>query len=118
MFKIKTVVKIGIIGIIIVLGIVSLFYFATKSKEIVTKSKEIVEVRTYKNENGWGYDIYMNGKMLIHQPHIPALPGIRGFSKESSAFKLANLAAEKIKNNINPPSLTQEEVEKVLINDK
>src|SRR5687767_6963704 len=36
---------------------------------------------------GWGYDIYINGKRAIHQPIIPAIPGNNSFSSEEKARK-------------------------------
>src|SRR6185436_9293359 len=40
------------------------------------------QVKTYKNDpplTGYGYDIFLDGKMYVHQPSIPAIQGNRGF---------------------------------------
>ena len=37
----------------------------------------------------WGYDIYNNEKLFVHQPSIPAMPGNKGFATKASAEKLA-----------------------------
>jgi hypothetical protein len=34
------------------------------------------------NATGFGYDIYMSGKLYVHQPTIPAVEGNRSFSTE------------------------------------
>jgi hypothetical protein len=60
---------------------------------------------------GWGYDIYIDGKKMIHQPHIPAVPGRQVFSSEAEAEKVASLVSYKILNNIMPPSVTTSELD-------
>ena len=35
--------------------------------------------------NTFGYDIYANGKMMIHQPTPPGMSGNNGFKKKSDA---------------------------------
>ena len=70
--------------------------------------------KVLKNENGYGYDIYSAGKMVIHQPIIPGAPGNNGFKTESEAFKVATLVVFKLSNNIMPPSVTQQEIDSVV----
>ena len=106
MFTRKSVVKIGVIGIVIGLGIVSFFSFETKSKKALG-------IKTYKNENGWGYDVYVDGSLLVHQPSIPSLPGNKGFISETEAQKVAELVAGKIKQNIIPPTVDREELKRL-----
>lgn len=64
---------------------------------------------------GWGYDIYVNGKKMIHQPHIPAVPGRQVFTSEEEAGKVASLVSFKILNNIMPPSVTTSELDSLSI---
>lgn len=45
---------------------------------------------------GWGYDIYVNGKKTIHQPIIPAVSGNNSFKSESDAQKVALFAVDKM----------------------
>lgn len=60
---------------------------------------------------GWGYDIYIDNKRMIRQPHIPAVPGKITFPDKISAESVANLVIYKLKNNIMPPSVTIEELD-------
>jgi hypothetical protein len=60
---------------------------------------------------GYGYDILMNGKLYIHQPNIPAVPGNGGFSSEKNAYKTAVLVLYKIRNNIMPPRIDVKELD-------
>ena len=60
---------------------------------------------------GYGYDIYVNGKMYVHQPTIPAVAGNRAFSSEQKAAQAAQLVIYKIQNNILPPTVEVRELD-------
>ena len=66
---------------------------------------------------GWGYDIYEGSSIRIHQPHIPAVEGNRGFSSEAQAIKVAELVIYKLENGIVPPSITKQEMIQAGISD-
>ena len=66
---------------------------------------EIVET-----ENGYGYKIFVDGKLYISQPSIPGLSGTAGFESKADARKIAELAISKIKQGIIPPTITLEEL--------
>jgi hypothetical protein len=65
--------------------------------------------------NTWCYDIYMEGRMFIHQPSIPGLPGNEGFKSKADAKKVAMLVIEKIRKGEMPPSVTSEEMKKLKV---
>src|SRR5690242_10648688 len=48
-------------------------------------------------DHTYGYDIFRNGRRVIHQPSIPCLPGVAGFSTKRRAQKVAVLVMEKIR---------------------
>jgi hypothetical protein len=84
------------------------------NKEVSSESKVKLEVKTYQNDSaikGWGYDIYADGALYIHQPHIPAVPGNNGFQSEQKAETAGNFAVYKIRNNIMPPSISVKELD-------
>ena len=56
--------------------------------------------------NTFGYDIFINGQPVLHQPHIPALPGNKGFTTRERAQKVAEFVVKKIRKNIMPPTVT------------
>ena len=69
---------------------------------------------TMKSDNqikGFGYNIYKDDALYIHQPSIPAVPGNEGFSTEAKAKKAAEFVAYKIGHNIMPPSVTPKELD-------
>lgn len=75
----------------------------------------VIEVVTFDNSKtgnkGFGYDIKIDGKMNIHQPNIPGLPGNDGFTTEDKAKKTGEFVAYKIRNNIMPPSVSEKELD-------
>jgi hypothetical protein len=58
----------------------------------------------------FGYDILLSGKPLIHQPHIPGLPGNEGFATEEKAQAVAEFVVGKIRNNEMPPKVTLDDL--------
>lgn len=59
---------------------------------------------------GFGYDIFADGKMVIHQPGIPGQPGINGFRTKADSEKVAQLVVRKLKNKEMPPTVSEEEL--------
>lgn len=68
-----------------------------------------IKVAVFRNEsktNGYGYDIVVNGKIMIHQSNIPAVSGNRGFLSESDATNAGELVKHKLLNNEMPPTIS------------
>lgn len=63
----------------------------------------------------FGYDIYSNNKLSIHQPTIPALSGNKGFKTKIAAKKMAKFIIIKIKNGEMPPKVSIEEMKKMKV---
>jgi hypothetical protein len=63
----------------------------------------------------WGYDIYFQKRLFIHQPSIPGLPGNEGFKTKTDAKKTARLVIGKLKKGEMPPSVTIEEMKKIKV---
>jgi hypothetical protein len=60
---------------------------------------------------GFGYNILIYDAIYNHQPHIPAINGMRGFHTKEQAHTAAELVVYKIRNNIMPPSLSPQELD-------
>lgn len=56
----------------------------------------------YKIDNGYGYSITYNGKILIKQDYIPAIYGSQAFCSYDDALDVSNLVKEKLSKNKNP----------------
>ena len=65
--------------------------------------------------NTYGYDIYRQGKLLVHQTTIPGMPGNQGFAKKKDAEKVAKLVIGKLEKGIMPPTVTKEELQKLKV---
>lgn len=63
--------------------------------------------------NSFGYDVYADGKLMIHQNSIPAMPGNNGFKTKAAAEKVAQLVIQKIKKGEMPPTISIEEMKKL-----
>jgi hypothetical protein len=65
----------------------------------------------FDQNNGWGYQIFESDKMVINQTHIPAVPGVKGFSTEENAQITAEYLLKKIKEGIFPPTITAQNLD-------
>ena len=59
------------------------------------------------------YDIYADGKLMIHQPSKPGMPGNEGFNTEDKAIKMAEFVIVKIKNGEMPPTVTIQDMKQM-----
>lgn len=79
-----------------------------------------ITVSAYENPKdepagGFGYDLMSDGKSMIHQPHIPAISGLKGFASKEDAEKAGNLMKMKIEKGIMPPTVSVEELDSMKI---
>jgi len=65
--------------------------------------------------NTFCYDVYANGRLLIHQSSIPAMPGNEGFKTKAGAEKVVQLVISKIKKGEMPPTVTIDEMKKLKV---
>ena len=61
-------------------------------------------------QNTFGYNIYRNGRLIIHQPSIPGISGNTGFAKRSDAEKVARLIKQKLTKNSGLPTISLDEM--------
>lgn len=100
-------IRILLIGSIILLlvGIISLDNIG---------QKDTYEVRVFQCEQqGWGYEIIENSKIIIYQPNIPCIKENKAFPNKNAALNTGKLVLSKIKNK-EIPSLTIEELNDIL----
>lgn len=80
-----------------------------------------IDIRVFNNDtvpnepklSGFGYNILIYDAVYNHQPHIPAINGMRGFNTAEQAQSAATLVVHKIRNNIMPPSLSPQELDSI-----
>lgn len=99
-----------LVGSILLLAIiltVSIFSYR------VYRKNHGVYVETVKQGDGWGYKIYVKGKLVINQPMMPAIPSGKPFPCEKAAQKTAELVVQKVGRK-QLPTVTTQEVNKIL----
>ena len=89
----------------------------TKQANKEQAAKQTITHFVMKNADGtYGYSIFIEGNMTYHQPNIPAMSGNKGFEKVEHAEAVAKLAIQKIKEGESPPTVSVEEVERIIGN--
>jgi hypothetical protein len=61
-------------------------------------------------DHTYGYDVFADGRLMIHQTSVPALPGNEGFRTKEDASQIALLVIEKIKKGEMPPTISIDEM--------
>ena len=79
------------------------------------KNKKIIYQLIPAANHTWCYDIYVDGRLTIHQPSIPGLSGNEGFKTKKKAGRVAELVAGKIKRGEMPPTVTIEEMKNLQV---
>lgn len=82
------------VSIIILLVAVLLFIFCPKEKKL--------NVDTIKLNQGWGYVINYNNRMIIKQTVIPVISENKSFQTEKDALAVGQLVVKKLETNISP----------------
>ncbi|MEO7309091.1 MAG: DUF4907 domain-containing protein [Chitinophagaceae bacterium] len=65
------------------------------------------------NDGTYGYEIYLNNKMIIKQTNIPGISGSNGFRRINDADKIASLVIDKLLKGIMPPTVEKAEMDKL-----
>lgn len=81
------------------------------------EKKVVISLETFKSASGnWGYEILADGKVYIHQEFVPSLEGEQPFLSKKEAQKVGRAVLKKMSTQ-NTPTLTREEVLKILDRD-
>jgi hypothetical protein len=84
----------------------------SNNKELI-KSPAIYDSVFFSRFGGYGYDIIVDGRVAIHQPHIPVIGWQVGFASAGDARKTAQFVITKIKQNHFPPQVTKKELKEL-----
>lgn len=98
----------------IIISISSFSQTKTKDSTNNCSTNQNIKIKTFKIDKGWGFDIYLDNKLFIHQTNIPAINGNKLFAKKKDALKIAKLMKYKICRNIIPPSISIKEINNLL----
>ncbi|MBO2007717.1 DUF4907 domain-containing protein [Hymenobacter negativus] len=73
-----------------------------------------VTTRLLTNANRtYGYEVLVNGQVLVSQPSIPGRPGNEGFHTAAEAQRVAGLVARKVRAGQMPPTVTAAELKRL-----
>jgi hypothetical protein len=89
---------------------------SAQSAEKIAKANITYKVISVE-KGGYGYDVFVDGKKLIHQTNIPGQPGVAGFKKKEDSKRVAELVVRKLKNRELPPSVTEQELRQLKVID-
>ena len=78
----------------------SAFYILTVKKS--APPAHHLHYSTFKTDHGWGYDIMVDDRIVIHQPMQPGKSGYDGFPTEKEAATDAQNVIESIKSGTHP----------------
>ena len=109
-------VVLTILGLIVsVILILSIYSNQNQPISTTTPMREEFQIQVIKTGSGFGYDIFRNGRKVIHQPHLPGVSGNVAFSTDDQALQTAKLAISKMKKGIMPPTISAEELDSILL---
>lgn len=99
--------KISIISLLVIVAIAAGAYTRHYNRQHEMLK---VEVKPFKTDKGWGYNVTVDKKIFIHQESIPAFSGNQSFTTEEDAMKAGNLVVKKMVAGSKFPALSAEEV--------
>jgi len=85
-----------------------------KTKPDDTSLKTRVLVETFRSNEGWGYEIKVDGKTKIKQEFIPAIQGNLPFDSEMEARRIGELVVAKMKR-YSLPTITKHDLDSLQI---
>ena len=88
----KIVISLVFIVLLITIG----GYFAK------VESNGNYELELVATENGWGYTVYLDQKLIIKQLSIPGLQGRTPFKTKADAKKIGSLVIKKLNDGVMP----------------
>ena len=104
----------GFITSLILLVLVSCNNNNSANAEVNIAAKDSVNITSasFKINEGWGYSIFLNGKLYIKQTIIPVIEGNKNFNTEADANKCAELVVVKLKAH-HKPTLVIEDLKNI-----
>ena len=82
-----------------------------RSEKNSIEQPDSIRISTFRVNDGYGYEIFLNDTKVVYQPTIPVIEGNATFPTKELAFKTAVLVSSKIRKGITPPSISSEELE-------
>ncbi len=104
---------------VVVLCFIVIVSFSCHNRKVNTADEKAFTSRyslaTFQTENGWGYEIKIDGKTKIKQPTIPAVSGGLAFDSEMDARRVGELVMQKLQKSKQLPTVTKKELDSLHI---
>lgn len=89
-----------------------------KKKTVHTETKnndQITYKLIFREDLGWGYQVFLGSKLFINQEHIPAIQGMKGFDTREKAEITVLFVIEKIEKGETQPTLSVGELDSLKV---
>jgi len=96
MTKGKGVSRQWIFTALIALAALTFFYIGFRQRRQLKKDHVLVELKPIHTSRGWGYNIFTDGKIYIHQDIVPAIPTNRGFRTKEGALAVGQKVYDRL----------------------
>ncbi|MBW4359596.1 DUF4907 domain-containing protein [Flavobacterium taihuense] len=93
----------SVFNLFIIIFLIGLLIFISCQKE------ESLKIQSIKINNGWGYSITKNEKIIIKQTVIPVIGKNKNFQTEKEALAIGQLVLKKLNAN-NSPTITKNDL--------
>jgi hypothetical protein len=84
-------------------------------ESVLNKRDHHYTVDVISSEQGWGYNILCDNKLIIHQPYMPAKNGQFAFQNKYDAKKTGQLVVKKLQN-FQSPRIRIDELDAIINN--
>ena len=81
---------------LIAVAAISFFYIAFRQHNQWKKDHILIEIKPIHTFKGWGYNIFTDGKIYIHQDIVPAIPTNRGFRTKEDALAVGKKVYDRL----------------------
>jgi hypothetical protein len=94
---------------LLALAAIVFFYIAFRQHRQYKKDHIFIEITPIHTVKGWGYNIFTDGKIYIHQDIVPAIPTRMGFRSKEDAMAVGKKVYDRLVAG-QMPMVTAEEV--------
>jgi len=94
----------------IIILILLLITIGTVKTVVFPNNTSSYTIKTFEIDNGWGYSIFKNDKLVIRQKEIPAIQTKKRFETKDDAETCAKIMLNKLKER-KIPSITKRELQ-------
>jgi hypothetical protein len=80
-----------------------------------TETDNVLIINAFSIDDGWGFNVLKDDSLLIAQPFIPMVSGIKRFKTKDDAMRTGNLMITKLKSGVFPPTISLAELDSLQV---